>query len=125
MTSSSQDTTITTTLSQKAWPVRMYAWVQERFPLAQGVLILTMYLASALAGRAMTTPAGEALALRPFDVLGFLGLWGFFLMLRVFDEHKDYDKDLHNHPDRVLQRGVITLGDHDQFVNFTVILEGD
>jgi 4-hydroxybenzoate polyprenyltransferase len=31
-------------------------------------------------------------------------------MLRVFDEHKDYELDCHNHPERVLQSGVITLG---------------
>jgi hypothetical protein len=43
------------------------------------------------------------------DLVGFLGAWAFFLMLRVFDEHKDYALDCQNHPDRVLQRGLITL----------------
>jgi 4-hydroxybenzoate polyprenyltransferase len=28
----------------------------------------------------------------------------------VFDEHKDYEVDLRNHPDRVLQSGRVTLG---------------
>ena len=37
-------------------------------------------------------------------------LISFFYVIRVFDEHKDYEDDLQNHPDRVLQRGLITLG---------------
>ena len=32
-------------------------------------------------------------------------------MLRIFDEHKDYELDCLNHPERVLQRGLITLTD--------------
>ncbi len=33
----------------------------------------------------------------------------FFLHLRIFDDHKDYDEDCRHFPDRVLQRGVVTL----------------
>jgi len=33
----------------------------------------------------------------------------YFLVLRVFDEHKDYELDCMNHPQRVLQRGLVTL----------------
>ena len=33
----------------------------------------------------------------------------FFFRLRVFDELKDYELDLQNHPQRVLQSGRITL----------------
>jgi 4-hydroxybenzoate polyprenyltransferase len=43
------------------------------------------------------------------DIPGFFAAWCFFLMLRVFDEHKDYDLDLANHPERVLQSGLVTL----------------
>ena len=35
---------------------------------------------------------------------------GFFL-LRVFDEHKDFEKDVIAHPERLLSQGLITLND--------------
>ncbi len=78
-----------------------------------------MYVTALLFGRFLTG-AGE-LSLAPFDVVGFLAVWCFFLTLRVFDEHKDYDLDLHNHPDRVLQSGRVTLG-HLKWVGGVAIL---
>jgi 4-hydroxybenzoate polyprenyltransferase len=38
-------------------------------------------------------------------------LLAIFFHLRVFDEHKDYEEDCRHYPDRVLQRGLITLRD--------------
>jgi len=73
------------------------------------VLALVVYLAALLAGRALTS-SGE-LWLGVTDAVGFAGVWGYFLMLRVFDEHKDYHHDASNHPERVLQRGLVSL-DH-------------
>ena len=90
------------------WVMRFFAWVQERFPLVQGLLILAMYAALLLAGKAVASP-DAVLEVDWRDGAGFFGLWAFFLMLRVFDEHKDYAKDCLHHGDRVLQRGVITL----------------
>jgi len=89
-------------------PRRLRAWAAERFPLANAVLVAVVYLAALLTGRALTT--GGELWLSALDGVGFLGAWGYFLMLRVFDEHKDYLLDCSNHPDRVLQRGLVTLG---------------
>jgi 4-hydroxybenzoate polyprenyltransferase len=43
------------------------------------------------------------------DLACFPAVWCFFLMLRVFDEHKDFEADAIAHPQRVLQRGLITL----------------
>lgn len=87
--------------------LRLLAWSSERFPLAQAPLLLVFYGAALLFGRFL---AGEApLALRPGDALGFLAAWSFFLLLRIFDEHKDYALDALNHPQRVLQKGLITL----------------
>jgi 4-hydroxybenzoate polyprenyltransferase len=40
-----------------------------------------------------------------------VAFWAFFLVLRVFDEHKDFAADCVAHPERALQRGVISLGD--------------
>jgi 4-hydroxybenzoate polyprenyltransferase len=41
--------------------------------------------------------------------LGFIPAISFFFRLRVFDEIKDYDQDMINHPGRVLQSGRISL----------------
>ncbi|PON19367.1 hypothetical protein C2W62_03090 [Candidatus Entotheonella serta] len=35
--------------------------------------------------------------------------WFFYLLLRVFDEHKDWDTDHINFPERILSRGLVTL----------------
>lgn len=42
-----------------------------------------------------------------WQLLGVLAVISFFFRLRVFDEIKDYDIDLRNHPKRVLQSGKI------------------
>lgn len=42
-------------------------------------------------------------------IMGFIIYFMIFLHLRIFDEHKDYSKDVIAHPERLLSRGVITL----------------
>src|SRR5439155_15749200 len=83
---------------------RFYAWVGERFPLANGLLFFVVYAAALLLGR---QGAGATAALHVSDLGGFAAAWAFFLMLRVFDEHKDYALDCRLHPERVLSRGLI------------------
>jgi 4-hydroxybenzoate polyprenyltransferase len=41
--------------------------------------------------------------------LAFIGFFLFFLVLRMMDEYKDYDKDVLAHPKRPLPRGLIAL----------------
>ena len=90
------------------WPARFMAWVHQRFALPNALLFFILYLTVAVVAR-----AGQegAVALGLADVVGCLVTWSFFLLLRVFDEHKDYALDCKNHPQRVLQSGLITL-DH-------------
>lgn len=86
---------------------RLQAWMHERFAPANALLFFILYLTTAAVARAGV--AGEvAVSLR--DLIGCLVTWSFFLLLRVFDEHKDYALDCRNHPQRVLQSGLITLG---------------
>jgi 4-hydroxybenzoate polyprenyltransferase len=92
---------------ESGYPRRFYAWIAERFPLANGLLFFLVYAAALLGGR---RAAGLAPALHLSDLAGFAAAWAFFLMLRVFDEHKDYALDCRLHPERVLQRGLVTLG---------------
>ena len=49
------------------------------------------------------------IALSAVDLIGALVCWSYFLLLRIFDEHKDYQLDLLNHPQRILQSGLIRL----------------
>ena len=96
--------TVTTT---SPLPHRLLAWAEERFPFAHTPLYLVFYLAALLYGRSVVTH--DRVWLAAGDLPGLAGVWSFFLLLRVLDEHKDYALDTRNHPQRALQRGVITL----------------
>lgn len=97
----------TTALSlQSPLSTRIRAWLDERFPFANALLFFILYLTcAALARSELDGPVGASLA----DVLACLVTWSYFLLLRIFDEHKDYALDLANHPQRVLQSGLVTL----------------
>lgn len=84
---------------------RLGAWFMERFPPANALLFFILYLTCAAVAR--HSFGGIVISL--VDIAGCLVAWSYFLMLRIFDEHKDYELDLQNHPQRVLQSGLITL----------------
>jgi 4-hydroxybenzoate polyprenyltransferase len=89
-------------------------WIKERYPPTVWILSFLFYTSSALFVRNL-----EAQALGDPSILGwsladfpkFIAVWSIFLLLRVLDEHKDYEEDCINHPERVLQSGKITLKD--------------
>lgn len=89
---------------QSAFPIRLLAWFNERFPAPSALLFFLMYFSAAAVVR-QTSPELNLIG----DALACLATWSFFLLLRIFDEHKDYALDLRNHPQRVLQSGLITL----------------
>lgn len=87
---------------------RLLAWANERFPpVTNAVLCAFLYGAALICGRAENRPGAVPISL--LDLTGFFAVYASLLMLRVYDEHKDYALDLQNHPQRVLQRGLITL----------------
>ena len=88
------------------WPARFMAWVHQRFALPNALLFFILYITAAVVAR---SAAGGEIALGGLDVLACVVTWSYFLLLRVFDEHKDYELDCLNHPQRVLQSGLITL----------------
>jgi 4-hydroxybenzoate polyprenyltransferase len=99
------------TTRQAPYPRRLAAYLAERFPvLGHGLLIVAYYSSNQFLARALTTP-GRPMHYDLTSLLGAVTLFCFFFHLRVFDEHKDYAEDVIHHPDRVLQRGVITLRD--------------
>lgn len=90
---------------------RLRAYLAERFPvLGHGVLILSFYSSNQFLAHALDTP-GEPMQYDFGSLCGYLTLLCFFLHLRVFDDHKDYAADCRYFPDRVLQRGIVTLGE--------------
>jgi hypothetical protein len=86
--------------------IRIVAWMNERFPFANALLFFILYLTSAAVARAALD---QEIKISLLDVFNCLITWGLFLVIRIFDEHKDYDLDVLNHPQRVLQSGLITL----------------
>lgn len=83
---------------------RVLAWMNERFPFANALLFFILYLSAASVAR---LPDAEWITY--VDIAGCIVTWSFFLLLRIFDEHKDYAIDVKNHPHRILQSGLITL----------------
>ncbi|MGV8073462.1 MAG: hypothetical protein AB2L11_02710 [Syntrophobacteraceae bacterium] len=84
-------------------------WSKERFPIPgalvfAGFLFYVPYLFGILLG---DRPGFPFIATIPGAFVIFLVL----LHLRIFDEHKDFSRDVVAYPERVLSRGLITLRD--------------
>ena len=94
---------------ESPWLARFGAYLAERFPpVGHGVLILSYYSSNQFLAERLS---GMPLAYGLESLLGVLTVLLFFFHLRVFDEHKDYADDCRHHPQRVLQRGLVTLRD--------------
>lgn len=93
------------------FPARLLAYLRERFPLlGHGILILSYYSSNQFLARTLTEP-GEPMRYGSHSLMGAITLFCLFFHLRVFDEHKDFADDSRHYPERVLQRGVVTLRD--------------
>jgi hypothetical protein len=71
--------------------------------------VLGIYAAALACGRAVTNDGQVTLTAK--DAARALGALGFFITVRVIDEHSDYEADMREHPDRALQRSEVTLAD--------------
>jgi 4-hydroxybenzoate polyprenyltransferase len=101
--------------------MRLWAWMQERFGIDKWFFFLILYVTGLLFGRISSGP--QAWYPGHEDFLGYVAAWSFFLMLRLFDEHKDYQLDCRLHPERVLQRGLVTLGHLKVLLVFAIIAQ--
>jgi 4-hydroxybenzoate polyprenyltransferase len=94
---------------ESPFAARLFAYLQERFPLVgNGLLIVSYYSSNQFLAEVLTWPDRPA-AYSGASILGALTMLGLFFHLRVFDEHKDYEDDCRHYPERVLQRGLVTL----------------
>ncbi len=90
---------------------RLSLYFSERFPwLSHGILIASFYSSSQFLAQALSRP-GTPMRYDRSTILGSVTLLLFFLHLRIFDDHKDYTEDCRYFPDRVLQRGEVSLGE--------------
>ncbi|HQA37418.1 MAG TPA: hypothetical protein PLW27_00830 [Kiritimatiellia bacterium] len=88
---------------------RLAAYFAERFPLSSHLSMVVIYvLANQFLAQILCEPE-HPMRIGWFTLLGMISLFGLFLHLRVFDEHKDYADDCRFYPDRILSRGLITL----------------
>lgn len=94
--------------SSSPFRVRLSAYLAERFPPLTGLMFLILFTTCYVL-TAYLTARDRPVVFRGQLVAGFIAVYLFFFRLRVFDEHKDYEKDCINHPQRMLQSGLITL----------------
>lgn len=84
----------------------LWLWFNERYGLKNIIGFTLLYYVCASTGR-----AEQDLSLFQWvDILNLIAVNAYFLMLRVLDEHKDYEIDCLHHQERVLQRGLTNLG---------------
>jgi hypothetical protein len=88
---------------------RISLWAGQKFPAANTISGFFVYFTLIILSRYIADPMSVPLTLT--DIWGGATVAGFFLFLRVCDEHKDYERDLVNTPDNALQKGIVTLKD--------------
>jgi 4-hydroxybenzoate polyprenyltransferase len=91
-------------LNHKPLALRLWRYQSERFPL---LALLPTTLAVLYSTWAVLNPTGVAEPLWKYAALGVAGM-SFLLHTRITDELRDRDVDDLHHPDRPLQRGLVT-----------------
>lgn len=90
--------------------VGIWKWMLERYPPAIFVLHSLVYMTSISISTYIETPSTTPLSFSFVrEIFGSIAFFTFPLMLRIMDEHKDYEKDCETNPQRVLQRGETSL----------------
>ncbi|MBF0225455.1 MAG: hypothetical protein HQK76_08385 [Desulfobacterales bacterium] len=88
---------------------KYYEYSKERFPILPAMLYsgAIYYVAYCFGNLFLSKQKASIIQ----SLLGFIVIFLSMFALRIFDEHKDYDRDIVAHPDRLLSKGVITLSD--------------
>jgi 4-hydroxybenzoate polyprenyltransferase len=99
-----------TMVAESARPlfVRLWVYQAERFPLVKHGLLIAAFATSGVCVSALlrgSTPDPRAI------LVALVVLFGFFVQLRVADEHKDLEDDTRFRPERPVPRGLVTLGE--------------
>lgn len=91
-------------LNHKPLAIRLWRYQAERFPL---LALVPTTLAVLYSTWAVLNPIGVAEPIWKYAALGVAGI-SFLLHTRIIDELRDRDVDDLHHPDRPLQRGLVT-----------------
>jgi 4-hydroxybenzoate polyprenyltransferase len=87
---------------------RFWAYLEERFPVIKhGALIVAFGASAVCLSALLRRGAPNWLAI----VVAVLVLFGFFLQLRIADEHKDNEEDTKYRPERPVPRGLVKLSE--------------
>ncbi len=102
--------------------IKMYAlYSKERFPVAPAlVFAAALYCSSYFLGGLFSPESPQHIS---EIILGSILVFLITFHLRIFDEHKDYKKDIIAHPERMLSRGDITLSDLRKLLLIIIALE--
>lgn len=88
---------------------RLWTYQAERFPLFKHGALIVAFGASAVC---LSDLLRGGAAPKPYAILvAVLVLFGFFLQLRIADEHKDNEDDTKYRPERPVPRGLVSLGE--------------
>src|SRR5690606_35635674 len=88
---------------------RLWTYQAERFPVLKHGALIAAFGASAVCVSALLR---DVASVSPFAILvACIVLFGFFIQLRVADEHKDHVEDSKYRPERPVPRGLVTLGE--------------
>lgn len=82
-------------------------WLDERFPVANFISGAFLYLLARAVVELAWPQAGRSWGY--WDFFGMLIPAMHLFLLRVFDEHKDFETDKIHYPQRVVQRGLVSL----------------
>lgn len=88
--------------------LRLNAWFQERFPIGTVITGILIYVSCKII---LFTPVGGSTSWSFSDIAGGLMIAFHFLILRIFDEFKDYEYDKIYNPERIVQKGIIKLNE--------------
>lgn len=95
-----------TVSDQKPLLVRLGVYLHERFPLAANGLLTALMCAGSMAPF-IDGSVGSLLRI----LAAFATVLPFFFLMRVADEHKDFEDDLAYRPERPVPRGLISLAE--------------
>lgn len=86
--------------------VRLWEYQAERFPLVKHGALIVAFGTSAVCVSALLRGGMPSIWAM---VVAVIALMGFFMQLRVADEHKDHADDSRYRPERPVPRGLVTL----------------
>ncbi len=87
---------------------RLFKYSTERFPILQNGLLITVFTFSAASFSRLCRGQTDFIIPSHF-IAGAVTAIGFFLLLRIADEFKDFDDDCRFRPYRAVPRGLVSL----------------